>query len=88
MMTYQELQAAKIAKRQADMQRQEESRIGYKGWTIQVAIGSTGGSKNIGVEALRHGDCDHYFSNVGEALAWIDKRSETPGEKTDVEDVA
>jgi hypothetical protein len=74
MITPQELQAARATKRAADLQRQAESRTTYKAWTIQLAIGSTGGALNVGVEASRTGECDRYFSNLGEAEAWIDKR--------------
>lgn len=66
MMTTQELREAKIAKRAADLAKQEASRIFYKGWRIQIAIGHTGGAPNIGVEAYRSGDGEHYFSKTEE----------------------
>lgn len=78
MIDIQTLQAAKAAKRSADLARQADSREFYKGWRIQIAIGRTGGADNVGVELWMDGEKEHYFSNPGEAKAWVDKRPVMP----------
>ncbi len=74
MMTVQEMNALKEAKKLAEQKRQLDSRTDYKGWILPVAIGRTGGVPNVGWEAHREGRASRYGGNELELQISIDKR--------------
>jgi len=60
--------------RRADEQRQLDSCTEYKGWTLQEAIGRTGGVPNVGWEAHREGRASRYGSSREELVSSVDSR--------------
>lgn len=65
--------AAKQAKRASELSYQNDNRLVVYGWTIQPAIGRTGGVPNVGWEVNCPKESSHYFSTRTQCIEWVDK---------------